>query len=345
MLERRIGNIFNENAQALVNPVNTEGVMGKGLAYQFKKKYPKNFDEYKARCDNDEFFIGSDLVYTVEEDDKYIIDLPTKEKWRRPSKISYIQVGLKKLEELIIKNSIESIAIPPLGAGNGGLNWTEVEEEIIKFSELESLKNCKIIIYEPNEDIFHLTKSHLYLTKIILELNKKELKNYISDLNFQKIFYLLDISWNKNYFKFQKEKKGPFSKTLNILYGQLKQYRNIKKKKLGEIEKELEKKYIGNQLLEENKKIKEIVSLISSFIDYFKVKDEKELEFHLELATTLIFIIKEGEKIDLENLKRKLFTWNERKKDRFNEENIESSIEFLRKMKIISQDLFGNYSI
>lgn len=345
MLKRKTGNIFDDDSQVLVNPVNTEGVMGKGLAFQFKKKYPNNYEIYKTKCKNNEFYVGSDLVYTVENDNKYIINFPTKESWRKPSKLSYIAIGLKKLEEFISKNKINSIAIPPLGAGNGGLNWSDVEKEIVKFSKKSSLKDCKITIFEPNENIFHLSKSHLLVSKAILKLNEENLKKYVTDLTFQKIFFLIDIYGNKNFFKFKKEKKGPFSKTLNILYSDLKKYKNIRKKKLVEIEKELEKKYITQQLKSDEKNINQAINLFKKIIHYFKPNKIQELEDYLELSSSLLLLIKESPNLDLKLLTSNLFDWNSRKENKFDEESIKNMVEFLILEQVITKDLFGNFRL
>mgnify|MGYP000872662397 FL=1 len=113
-MEIRRGNIFESETQALINPVNIEGVMGKGLAYQFKKKYPDNFEKYKQACLEKKIDIGKDLIYT-EEKNKIIINFPTKRSWRENSKIEYIEIGLKKLEELLKKLEIESVSLPPIG--------------------------------------------------------------------------------------------------------------------------------------------------------------------------------------------------------------------------------------
>ncbi|HAS80384.1 MAG TPA: hypothetical protein DCR90_05735 [Fusobacteriaceae bacterium] len=345
MLMKKTGNIFDDDSQVLVNPVNTEGVMGKGLAFQFKKKYPNNYEIYKTKCKNSEFYIGSDLVYTVENDNKYIINFPTKESWRKPSKLSYITIGLKKLEKFIIENDIISIAIPPLGAGNGGLDWNIVEKEIIEFSERDSLKNCNITIFEPNENIFHLSKSHLLVSKVILKINEENLKKYVSDLVFQKIFFLTDTYGGKNFYKFKKEKKGPFSKTLNILYNELKKYRNIRKKKLFEIEKELEKKYTSQQLEEDQKNINQAINFFKESINHFELNKIEEIEDCLELSSSLIFLIKESPTLNLKSLILNLFDWNERKSDKFDEKTVEKMVNFLISRQIITKDLFGNFKL
>ena len=127
------GNIFNSSCEFLINPVNTVGVMGKGLALQFKNLFPNNFLKYRQHCLNGNLTIGKLLV--INENNKRIINFPTKQDWRNNSKLEYIILGLQKLEIAIQKFNIKSIAFPKIGCGLGGLDWNIVLPEIIKFSE------------------------------------------------------------------------------------------------------------------------------------------------------------------------------------------------------------------
>ena len=118
------GNIFNSSCEFLVNPVNCVGVMGKGLALEFKNKYPLNFQKYKAFCDNASFHIGKLLI--VYENNKFIVNFPTKKHWRNKSDLEFIKIGLEELKVAIKDFNIKSIALPKLGCGLGGLDWNEV---------------------------------------------------------------------------------------------------------------------------------------------------------------------------------------------------------------------------
>ena len=147
------GNMMTSSAEALVNTVNTVGVMGKGIALQFKEEFPKNFLTYKAACSSGELTPGKLLItkeLNSKGEEKIIINFPTKLHWRNPSKYEYITEGLKELVKAISEHNIKSIAIPPLGCGNGGLDWN-----IVKGMIEEALKDieCEIYIYEPNTEI------------------------------------------------------------------------------------------------------------------------------------------------------------------------------------------------
>lgn len=143
------GDIFDSKCQAIINTVNCEGKMGKGLAYQFKKKFPEMEQDYVKVCEHGELYPGKLHIY--QENKFLIINFPTKNKWREKSKIEYIINGLKKLKEEIVKRDIKSVAIPPLGAGNGGLNWNEVKSEINR--ELLDMENVIFEVYEPSTNI------------------------------------------------------------------------------------------------------------------------------------------------------------------------------------------------
>lgn len=125
------GNIFNSDCQYLVNPVNTVGVMGKGLALDFKNKFPDNFKKYRKYCKSGEFTVGKLLI--ISENNKKIVNFPTKLHWKNKSEINYILEGLAKLKTAIEKYNIKSIAMPKLGCGLGGLDWNIVYSEITKW--------------------------------------------------------------------------------------------------------------------------------------------------------------------------------------------------------------------
>ena len=126
------GNIFDSPARVLVNPVNTVGVMGKGLAKEFKKIYPEMFKEYQLYCEQGSLDIGKLWLYKT--DHKWILNFPTKKSWRSPSKIEYIEAGLSKLTLTYAEKGITSISFPLLGCGNGELDWeTEVHPLIKKY--------------------------------------------------------------------------------------------------------------------------------------------------------------------------------------------------------------------
>jgi O-acetyl-ADP-ribose deacetylase (regulator of RNase III) len=144
------GNLLKAEAEALVNTVNTVGVMGKGIALMFKEAFPENFRAYSAACKKREIEVGR--IFATERRDlvggpKWIINFPTKKHWRNPSKMDWIKDGLQDLERFIREHKIKSIALPPLGSGNGGLDWKEVRP-IIE-ATLGSLQGVDVLVFEP----------------------------------------------------------------------------------------------------------------------------------------------------------------------------------------------------
>lgn len=142
-------NLLDAETQAIVNTVNTVGVMGKGLALMFKNRFPENFKAYEAACRRGEVEVGRMFVTASPElsGPRWIINFPTKEHWRNPSEMVWIVDGLKDLRAVIVEKGIRSIAIPPLGCGLGGLEWSAVLPEIE--SQLGDLTGVEVVIYEP----------------------------------------------------------------------------------------------------------------------------------------------------------------------------------------------------
>lgn len=147
--------IFESTAQTLVNTINCVGVMGKGLALEFKNRYPTMFDKYKSFCDKGVFKPGVLWIYKA-EDGKWILNFPTKVDWRNPSEISYIEEGLKKFVEIWKDKGITSIAFPLLGCSNGGLNPDEVIPLMEKY--LNQCDGLDITIYDPREHVVEVPK-------------------------------------------------------------------------------------------------------------------------------------------------------------------------------------------
>jgi len=148
MIERKHGDILKADAEALVNTVNCVGIMGRGIALQFRKAFPENYKTYRAVCDREELHPGKMLVYNLNslENPHYIINFPTKRHWQDKSLIEDIELGLKALVEEVRKLGIRSIAIPPLGCGSGGLKWKEVRPKIEE--AFRSLPEINVLMYE-----------------------------------------------------------------------------------------------------------------------------------------------------------------------------------------------------
>lgn len=151
MITETLGNLFEVKAEALINAVNCVGVMGKGIALQFKQKFPKDyFDAYKLACQNGELAIGKVQVYDLKNaqaNPHFIINFPTKKHWRELSRIEDIESGLRNLVEAVERYEIKSIAMPALGCGLGGLDYDEVKLLIEK--SFSSISNVEVLLFMP----------------------------------------------------------------------------------------------------------------------------------------------------------------------------------------------------
>ena len=228
MIQYVKGNLLESDAQALVNTVNTVGVMGKGIALQFREAFPENYRVYKNACRNKELHIGEVLI--VEDSNltsgrKLIVNFPTKTHWKLPSEYSYIEQGLAALRKEIVNRHISSIAIPPLGSHNGGLDWLCVKQMIE--TALGDLC-CDIMLYEPSDVIIEKMKSE----RVKLTPARAMLLLMFGDMNtngeFASVFaaekqiYFMQRFGAKDLFKidFQPYYYGPYSggKVAHVLY-------------------------------------------------------------------------------------------------------------------------------
>ena len=148
MIEFTQGNLLEAKADALVNTVNTVGVMGKGIALMFKERYDDNFRQYAQACKAKQVHTGKMFVTEPRELDgpRWIVNFPTKQHWRSPSRLEWVTEGLHDLRRFLLDEHVKSIAIPPLGAGNGGLDWPVVREQI---EQVLGDLDTRITVFEP----------------------------------------------------------------------------------------------------------------------------------------------------------------------------------------------------
>lgn len=345
MVHYLIGNLFDSKADALVNTVNTVGVMGKGIALQFKKLYPNNFKAYKDLCDRKKFEIG-DLLVTEDQNvitgNKVIINFPTKKHWKNPSDYSYIEKGLDKLVKLIVNKNIKSIAIPPLGSGNGGLKWYRVKQIID--DKLSKIDNCEIYVYEPNTNVkelmnserVKLTPARAMLLFMLFELVKNG--EFVSEFASEKVCYFLQRFGAEKYFKLKYTANfyGPYSgkvkHVLNYLNGSyIMGYAGKDKKPFEQLSLLIETEKRVDEYINSNNELREIVQETSSFLNGFYSS------FGLELLSTVDYIAQSKNTSDKEFIKTTIINWSSRKKTMFsNDKYIDISINHLQKSQLLS---------
>jgi O-acetyl-ADP-ribose deacetylase (regulator of RNase III) len=231
MIRYTRGNLLEASAEALVNTVNEVGVMGKGIALMFRDTFPENTKQYEFAAKAGQVQVGK-MLTNKERDllggERWIINFPTKKHWRNPSRIDWIREGLNDLVRVIREKGIKSVAVPPLGCGNGGLDWQQVRSEIE--SRLSGLKDVDVIVYEPTT-VYHHTPKREGLQELtpsralIAELVRRYLVLGLdcTNLEVQKLAWFLNRMieklglTNPLGLRYQANKYGPYADNLRHL--------------------------------------------------------------------------------------------------------------------------------
>ncbi len=341
MIKLITGDLLKADVEALVNTVNTVGVMGKGIALQFKEAFPHNNKVYVEACKNKALAPGkllpvwdSNLLYGK----KLIINFPTKVHWRYPSRYEYITEGLNALRKLIIDENIQSIAIPPLGAGNGGLDWVKVKPMIIK--ALEDL-SVDIQIFEPNAAIKEILQKQEVRKKAELTTARASLLyclfafesfgEYSSLFAANKLAYFLQRMGQKLRLDFKPHLYGPYAVGVEkVLYhlngvylkgleqGQATPFEPLKLnyKTWDEVNR-----YVGSMNDEDRDRLQRLLLFLKNFTS----------ELSLEILASVDFILAEHPQYSVKDVIGAL--WTNRKKDLFREESILRAYEHLQNHK------------
>ncbi len=225
MIEQTQGDILKADAEALVNTVNCVGVMGRGIALQFKKKFPDNYNAYKSVCDRKQLYIGKMHVHNRGRlyNPKYIINFPTKRHWKGKSKMEDIEAGLKALVNEVNKNKIHSVAIPPLGCGLGGLKWEDVKRKIIE--AFQNIPDVRILLYEPIgspavETMVktykkpNMTRGRAALLGLMRRYLAAVMDPIVTLLEIHKLMYFLQEAGEDLNLRYKKATYGPYAENL-----------------------------------------------------------------------------------------------------------------------------------
>ena len=217
------GNLLTADVDALVNTVNTRGIMGKGVALQFKQAFPDNYDEYRRACQRGEVRLGHMFVVkTGRLRPRLIINFPTKNHWRSRSRLSDIERGLKDLQAVIGENKVESIALPALGCGNGGLVWADVRPLIQKY--LGGLPDVRVVVFPPSRAPAastmpvstqrpRMTPGRAALIGLLDRYIGPGLG--VTPLEIQKLMYFLQAAGEPLRLRYEAAKYGPYAENLN----------------------------------------------------------------------------------------------------------------------------------
>jgi O-acetyl-ADP-ribose deacetylase (regulator of RNase III) len=334
MIRYTKGNLLSASTEALVNTVNTVGVMGKGIALQFKEAYPKNYAVYQAACKAGTFKTGE--VLAVQDDtatgQKWIINFPTKAHWKGNSQYSFIASGLKALREKLIELDIKSVALPPLGCGNGGLDWDVVKSMIE--AELGDLA-IDILVFEPNEAIkaalqkentpkeIKLTPARAMLLYSLFAYENQGEQSSLFVAN--KLAYFLQRIGEKLRLTFEAHLYGPYSVQVgHVLYNlngvyltgmEQNQARPFDPLHLNYHKWDEVKAYVDRELsMVQRERLQNLLRLINGF----------ESAFSLELLATVDFLMRErGEETSKEDVRKQIDDWSSRKTKLFRTEYVE----------------------
>lgn len=342
MIEYKKGNLLDDDSEALVNTVNTVGVMGKGIALQFKLAYPENFKIYEKACRAKTFKIGEVLTVPLGMfNPKYIINFPTKEHWRGKSKIEYIELGLQALVKEVKNLGIRSIAIPPLGCGNGGLDWEDVRPRIEK--AFEELRDVKVHLYlpagSPDPDKLKIGTKKPHLTDsralLIALLENYAIPGYkLTLLEVQKLAYFLQELGQPLKLNFKRFYYGPYAENLNFVLQKLEGHyirgyvdrkRDTQIYLLPNAAKEAREFLTGKE--EPLTILKRVSEVIRGF----------ETPYGMELLSTVHWVMKEKPSIanDVEEVVKEVQSWSLYKKRTFQENHIRKAWQHLKKLDMI----------
>lgn len=335
MIQLRRGDILEAQAEALVNTVNTVGVMGKGVALQFKRAFPDNYKAYAKACKRDEIEVGKVFVFdrSTFENPRYIINFPTKRHWRGRSKIEYIQKGLEDLVRQVRDLGIHSIALPPLGCGYGGLDWDEVRELIEEASD--RLPAVEFVVYEPQEATEpktlaakeprpRLTPARAALLTLFAAY--EAWGDQIGRLEAQKLAYFLQNAGMDLKLNFVKSQYGPHAETLNHVLKRLegyyfKGYGDMSTSSRIQLMPGSEE--MAESFLKDHPKIQEPIQRTEQVVAGF------ESRYGMELLATVHWVASYEEAEDFDAVLEAIHNWNQHKRYGFSEEHIRTAYEHL----------------
>lgn len=334
MITYTTGDLLQSPAEALVNTVNCEGYMGKGIAYQFKLQFPENNISYIRACKSGELVVGK--LHSTYEKGKLIINFPTKNKWRADSKIEYIQDGLKELVRLIIDKDIKTIAIPPLGSGNGGLIWSEVKK-VIEESLLQIPNSVSVYIYEPSKSYQSAPsmEPRLSASALVLMLIKQKLVKF-STMRLQKTAYFINVFAEEQYFRFSKHKYGPYDHSIEVISSSIREFQKYYcVEDTSEAYRILSNKIVSDSVTKKIERLMPSIDKAATFVNCIHNNHE------LEAIATVHFIISHNNGINEENIINNFIGWSVDKANRFNTDDIVKAIQKLVNENIIQQTLVG----
>ena len=324
MIRFRTGDILAEDVEALVNTVNCVGVMGRGIALQFKNAYPENFHAYAEACKRGKVRPGHMFVYETGAltNPRYIVNFPTKRHWRNNSRMDDIESGLKNLGSIIRERGIRSIALPPLGAGLGRLEWGKVRSRIEQ--ALSEFDHLDVVVFEPrdalavermvrNRTIPKMTEGRAALVGLMDRYLRSLLDPFITLLEVHKLMYFLQTSGEPLRLRYRKAEYGPYAENLRHVLNAIEGHfisgfgdgGDGPEKPLTLLPGAVDK---ASAFLEGCAKTRERFGRVGLLVSGF------ESAFGLELLSTVHWVIEHDKPTSEADLVRRTYAWNKRKK-------------------------------
>lgn len=339
MIEFTNGDILKDDSEAIVNTVNCVGVMGRGIALQFKNAWPENFKAYEAACKRDEVRPGRMFVFDTQQlgFPRYIINFPTKRHWRGKSRIEDIESGLQALVAEVRSLDIQSIAVPPLGAGLGGLEWNAVRPRIE--AALQALPEVRVRVYEPKgapqADKMHhsrevpvMTAGRAALVELMSRYARGLLDPAITLLEVHKLMYFMQEAGESLRLNYKKAVYGPYAENLRHVLNKIEGHfvagyadgGDAPDKPLGLVAGSMEE---ANAFLEAHPATRERFNRVAALVEGF------ETPYGLELLSTVHWVAcHENAGTNLGEVVQQTHAWSERKKQ-FTPRQIEIALKAL----------------
>lgn len=336
MIEFTTGDILRTDAEALVNTVNCVGIMGRGVALQFKNAFPANFKAYRVACARKEVQPGKVFVFETHEltGPKFVINFPTKRHWRGKSRMEDIDSGLKALVAEIRNRGIRSIAIPPLGSGLGGLNWAEVRPRIE--AALRAVNDLHAIVLEPNsspvatrsQEVPNMSPGRAALVVLIHRYLGGLMDPSVTLLEIHKLMYFMQEAGEPLRLKYAKALYGPYAENLRHVLHAV-EGRLVSGYSDGGDAPDKEIKLVPGAVQEAEAFLNDKRETVNRFGRVDKLVEGFETPFGLELLATVHWVATRENAKDAEDAAAKVYAWNERK-NRFSRRQIDIAFETLR---------------
>ncbi len=333
MIRFKTGDILAEDADALVNTVNCVGVMGRGIALQFKRAFPENFRAYAEACKREEVHPGRMFVFETDAltNPRFIVNFPTKRHWRANSRIEDIDAGLDDLARVIRERGIRSIAVPPLGSGLGGLDWREVRPRIE--AALRGLDNLDTVVFEPDgtpalmahsREVPTMTPGRAALVGLMNRYLNGLLDPSITLLEVHKLLYFMQVAGEPLRLRYTKALYGPYAENLRHVLNALEGHFITDYGDGGDRPDKLLEIVPGavedaTEVLDRSPTTRERFERVADLVDGF------ESAFGLELLSTVHWVLEHEAPASSEEVIATTYAWNERKK-RFFPRQIELAV-------------------